>query len=108
MPDMTLKGKGKTVKEYVYSPGIQVYRFSGLYIDYPQLLELTLSQSHLPGENSAQYSAAVAIHKFSLHLVPITIGQKEVVWILSLPKAFTYDHRCGNRTPDPVISGPTP
>ena len=32
-------------------------RFSGVYIKYPQVLELTISQSHLPGDNAA----AVAI-----------------------------------------------
>ena len=44
------KGKGS-----VYSPDIRS-RFSRLYIIYPQVLELTLSQSHL------QFAAAVAIH----------------------------------------------
>ena len=37
------------------------YRFSESYNNYAQVLELTLLQSHLPGENAVQYSAAVPI-----------------------------------------------
>ena len=48
-PTAAHRGKGKKVKVYVYSPDIPVNRFSRLYIIYPQILELTLSQSHLPG-----------------------------------------------------------
>ena len=78
--------------------GIPVYRFSGLYINYPQVLELTLSQSHLPGENKAQFSAALAIHTEPIffHPVPIAAGWTEVQWIQSLPKALTHDQCCGN------------
>ena len=46
---------------YVYSPDIPS-RFRRHYIHYPQVSELTLSQSHLAGENAAQFSTAVAIH----------------------------------------------
>ena len=55
------KYKKVKVKVYVFSPDIPVNRFSGLYIIYTQVLELALSQSHLPGENAEQFSAAVAI-----------------------------------------------
>ena len=54
------------VKMCIYSPDIPVNMFSGLYIIYPQVLELALSQSHLPREYAAQFSAAVAIR-----MVPI-------------------------------------
>ena len=47
------------LKVYVYSPDIPS-RFSRLYIKYPQVLELTLSQSNLPGVNAAPFSAAEA------------------------------------------------
>ena len=60
------------VKVYVYSPDIPVNRFSGLYIIYPQVLELTLSQSHLPGEHAAQFSAAVAIRTVPSFVPPGT------------------------------------
>ena len=36
--------------------------FSGLYINHPQVLELPLSQSHISGENAAQFSAIAIIH----------------------------------------------
>ena len=59
------------LKVYVYSPDIPS-QFSRLYINYPQLLEITLSQSHLPGENAAQFSAAVAIHRVPIIVPPGT------------------------------------
>ena len=34
-----------------------------------------------------------------LHLVPITAGWTEAVWIHNFHKAFAHDRRCGNRTP---------
>ena len=79
------------VEVYVYSPDI-TSRFSGLYINYPQVLELLLWQSHLSGEHAAYYSAAVGIMQcqFWFHLVPITAEWTVAVWIQSLPKAFTY------------------
>ena len=48
---------------HVYSPNIPIHRFSGLYIHYPQVLKLILSVSYQWGENTAQLSAAVAIHR---------------------------------------------
>ena len=36
--------------------------FSGLSITYPQVLELTISPSHILGENAVFFSAAEAIH----------------------------------------------
>ena len=57
---------------YVYSLDIPVNRFSGLYIIYPHVLELALSQSHLHGENVAQFSAAVAIHTVPIFFPPDT------------------------------------
>ena len=61
------------------------------------------------GGESSTSSPAVAIHAthFSFHLVPITAGWPEAVWIQSLPKAFTHQN-CGNRTQDPLISDPMP
>ena len=41
-------------KVCVYSPDISS-RYSGLYISYSHVLELTLSQSHLPGENAVHF-----------------------------------------------------
>ena len=46
------------------------HTFSRLYINYPQVLELTFSQSHLPGENAAQFAAAVANHTAPLFIPP--------------------------------------
>ena len=40
------------VKVAIYSPDIPEDS-SDFYINYPQVLELTFSQSHLPGENAA-------------------------------------------------------
>ena len=70
--------KVKKVKVRVYSPDIDS-RFSGLYINYTQVLELTLSQSQLPGKNAAQFSAAVAFHTL-FYLVPMTSGWTEALW----------------------------
>ena len=44
----------------IYSPDIP--ESSSDLINYPQALELTPLQSHLPGENVAHFSAAKAIH----------------------------------------------
>ena len=38
----------------------------------PQVLELTLSQSHLLGENAAQFSAPVAIRTVPIFVPPST------------------------------------
>ena len=53
---MCLEGGGgvEKLKMFIYSPNIPS-RFCGLYINYPHILELTLSQSHLPGENAALF-----------------------------------------------------
>ena len=45
--------------------------FSALYIT-PKVLELTLSLSHLPGENAAQFSETVAIHTVLISVTPDT------------------------------------
>ena len=49
--------------------------FSRLYINDPLIpvLQLSLSQSHLPGKNAAQFSAAVAIHTVLLETTCYTI-----------------------------------
>ena len=101
-----LKGKGKGGCLHSRHPR----RFSGLYINYCQLLELTLSQSHLPGENTTQFSAAVAIR-----IVPIVVPSgTHYCWVdrrnvdSELAQAFTHGQSCGNRTRDPLISSPTP
>ena len=44
-----------------------------------------------------------ALTTYAFRLVFITAGWPEAVWIKCLPKAFTRDHRCGNRTPDLLI-----
>ena len=46
-----------------------------------QVLELTLSQSHLPKQNAAQFSADVPIHTVPVlfHLVTINAGWTEAV-----------------------------
>ena len=56
---------------HVYSPDIPS-RCSGLYINFPQVLEHILSQSHLPRENAAQFSAAVAIYTVPIFVPPGT------------------------------------
>ena len=56
------------VKVYIYSTDIPS-RFSRFYINYPQVLELTLSQSHLPGENASQFSSAVALYTVPMLIV---------------------------------------
>ena len=78
-------------------------RFIGLYMNYPKVLELTLLQSHLPGENAAQFSVAEAIHTVPIVAPPGThyCGWTEVVWIQSVPMVLTHDRHCRNRTPDP-------
>ena len=58
------------VKVYVYNPRVSIG--CGLYITYPQGLELTLSQSHLPRENEAQFSTDVAIHTVPVVVPPGT------------------------------------
>ena len=66
----------------------------------------SLFQSHLPRENATHLLLLKPfLHQISFHPVPITAGWTEVVWIQSLPKAFTSDQRCANRTPDTQISG---
>ena len=62
----------------IYSPDIPEGS-SDFTINYPQILELTLSQSHLPGEDAAQFSAAVAIHTvpiFRSTWYPLLLGEK--------------------------------
>ena len=59
------------VKVCVYNPDIP-RRFSGFYSIYPEVLELTLSQSHLPGQNAVQMSATVAIHAVQIFTPPGT------------------------------------
>ena len=54
---------------------VQISRSAGsadFYIIYPQVLELALSLSHLPGENAAQFSAAVAIRTVLIFVPPGT------------------------------------
>ena len=43
-------------------------RLIGLYINYPLVLELALSRSHLPWENATQFSAVVAIHTMPIFI----------------------------------------
>ena len=52
-----------------------VYRFSGLYNNYPQILELTLAQSHLAEEYSKQFSTAIAFHIAIIFVSPDTHDQ---------------------------------
>ena len=70
-----------------------------------------ISQSHLPGENAAQVSAAVTIHTKQIFVLPGT----HYCWVdrggvdSKLAQGFdTSALREGNRTPDPLISGPMP
>ena len=85
-----LRDAALKVKVHVYSPDIRAYRSSRLYINYSQVLKLTLSQFHLQGENAAQFSSAVAIHTVQIFVPPGTqfAGWKEAVWIQSLHQAF--------------------
>ena len=43
-----------------------------LYINYPNVLELIFSQSHLSGENATQFSVVVAIHIVLIFIPPGT------------------------------------
>ena len=52
----------------VYSPDIPVG--SADFINYPQVLEFTLSQFHLPADYAAKLSAAVAIHTVPIFVQP--------------------------------------
>ena len=79
-----VKAKAK-VKVYIYTRDIPI-RFSGLYINYPQVLEHSFTVSPPWGECSHSDST-----NFSFHLVPITAGWTEVVWIQNLLKSFTHD-----------------
>ena len=91
------------IKLAIYSPDIPEGS-SDLYINYPQVLELTLSQSHLNGENAAQFSAAVAIHTVPISRstwYPLLLGEQRLCGFKALPNAFTHDQRCGNRAPKP-------
>ena len=77
------------VNIYIYSPDIPVGSedFTSITLS---TLELALSQSHLTGENAAQFSTAEAIH--STNFVPPGThyaGWTEAMWIQSLPKSFT-------------------
>ena len=95
------------VKVYVYSPDIPACRFSGLYINYPQVLELKLSQSHLPGlgENAAKVSVAVLI------FVP---PGTHFCWVdragvdSKLAQSLLHVTCIAGIKPDPLVSGPTP
>ena len=90
-PNMSRKqSKYKKVKVnvYVYSSDIPVNRFSGLYIIYLQVLELTLSQSHLPGENAAHFLQLKPFTQYQFFFPPGTLYCL-VEWIRSLSKAFT-------------------
>ena len=76
------------VQVYVYSPDIPS-RFIGLnIIIYPNgvgcwVLKCTLSQSHLPGENAADFLQLQPItqYQFSFQLVRIASGWTDAVWI---------------------------
>ena len=69
-----------------------------IYINYPQVLELTLSQSHLTGKNAAHFLQLKPFTQniFLFHLTLITAGWTEAAWknkeiLISqiLPKAYT-------------------
>ena len=96
---MFLKYVTVKVKVYVYSPDIPVG--SADFTSITQVLEFTLSQSPLPGENAAPFSAAVAIRTVPI-FVPLGTHY------CCLPKDSTHNQRCGNRNPDPLILGLTP
>ena len=70
---------------------------------YHLVLESTLSQSHLPRENAAHFLQLKPLTQCqcSFHLIPISAGWTETVWIQSLPKDFTHDQRRRNRTQTP-------
>ena len=76
---------------YIYSPDISVDCW--LYTSYQQVLELSLAKSHLPCENAVLFLLLKLFtqYLFLFHLVPITVGWTEMVWIQRLPKAFTHD-----------------
>ena len=69
----------------------------------------SLFQFPLPGGKYSTISANEAIHMISInflfHLVPITAGWPETVWIQGLTKAFTHDQRCRNQTSRPLDLG---
>ena len=59
------------VKVYVYSSDVP-NTISRLYISYPQVLELALWQSHLPGDDAAQFTAAGPIYIAPIFVPPST------------------------------------
>ena len=67
------------------------FRYTGSvdYIIYFKLWKPTHAQFHVPGENAAQFTAAVTQYQFSLHLEPIT-GRWTKAMIQSLPTASTH------------------
>ena len=67
--------------------------FSGVYINCPQVLGFQ-------SKNTAHFLLLKPFtqYKFSFHLVPITAGWPEAVWIQSLPNLFTHGQRWSNWT----------
>ena len=63
-------GGGEGVNGYIKSK-VKACVYSS-DINYPQVLEPTLSQTHLPGENTAQFSAAEAINTVPIFVPPST------------------------------------
>ena len=94
------------VKVYIYSPDIAIR--SADYINYLQILEHALPQSSPWGECSPS-SAAEMIHNVPYFIPPGThfcLGPRGGV-NSKFAHDFIHDHCCGNKIPDPLISGPT-
>ena len=97
----------KEVKGFIYSPDIPVgpANFTAITLTYWNSLFHSLIFLGRMQRNFLLLKPFTQ-NQLSFHLVPITDGWTEPVWIQSLPK--THNRRCGNQTPDPLILGPTP
>ena len=96
---MTIK-----TKACIYSPDVPVRPADFTLISYTPRYWDSLLYRLISLGRMQRISAAVAIHTVPNFVPPavlIAAGWTKAVWIQILPKAFTHDLRCGNRTPDP-------
>ena len=97
------------VKVRVYSTDMSS-RFSGLYINYPHVLELSLSKSNLLGRNTTHFLQLKTFTQYQL-FVPYDTNSCQVARSgvdSKLAQSFTHNRRCGKRAAEPLVSGRTP
>ena len=80
----------------------KIYRISGVHTSPVDFTSIThrfwnshLSQSYLSGQNAVYFMLLKPFTEcqFLFHLVPITVGRPEALWIQSLPTTFTQSNR---------------